>query len=139
MARIVNIWKERNVVSCKAYDDDYAHWIYESEYMAAVEKDDGRIMTMPIMDRYFLDGDDADGLLRSLDDEEMKILIRTDCPARDEDIMKNITEWMYNDSADTTVEAICDVVSLLTRNGMWKDKYAASIDIRKIEEAYEME
>ena len=140
MARVINIWKERNVVSCIAYDDDYAHWIYESEYMLAIEKDDRSIVVLPAMDRYFLNGDDADGLLRTAHDEQVRILIRDDCPARNEDVMKNVTEWIINEPfADTAVEAICNVVSLLERNGMWKDKYAAGIDIKKIEEAYETE
>ena len=39
-------------------------------------------------------------------------------------------------SDSSIVDAICVVVSTLTRNGMWKDEYSKCIDIDKIKEEY---
>lgn len=139
MARYVNVWKERNVVVSQAYDCDYGRWICEYEYMAAIESDSGGLITIPLMyiDDYYQST--ADDVIKSADNAKLEILMKEDCPARDSNIKENITEWICNEgcvSLSSIVEAVCVVVSTLTRNGMWKDEYSKCIDIDKIKDEY---
>ena len=139
MARYINIWKERNVVVSQAYHFDYGRWICEYEYMAAIESDSGGLITIPLMyiDDYY--ESTADDVIKSADNEKLEILMKEDCPARDSNIKENITEWICNEgcvSGSSIVDAVCVVVSTLTRNGMWKDEYSKCIDIDKIKDEY---
>jgi hypothetical protein len=139
MASYINIWKERNVVVSQAYDCDYGRWIYECEYMAAIENNDGRLVTIPLMCIDDYNTTTADDMIKNAEDEKIEILMKEDCPARDSKIKNNITEWICNEgcvSNSSIVEAVCVVVSTLTRNGMWKDEYSKCIDINKIKEEY---
>ena len=139
MARYINVWKEKNVVICLAYEGDYGHWLCEHYYMAAIEDNDGRLTTIPLMcvdDFYNMTADEC---IKYADDEKIEILIHCDCPARDDKIKKSITEWICNEfcvSGSSIVDAVCVVVSTLTRNVMWKDEYSKSIDIEKIKKEY---
>ena len=132
MARYISIWKEKSVVVSLAYNNDYSHWISEHEYMAAIEDDDGRLVTVPMMTSEFCVMATAEECLESAKSEKVDVLMPCDCYARDAIIKDNITEWICNDGAvfnASIVEAVCHVVSMLTRNGMWKDEYAKSIDV----------
>lgn len=139
MARYVNIWSEKNVVVRKAYDGDYGHWITEDEFMVAIENDDGSLVMLPVMDSDYLMDCTADEYLKECEDDGTKILLPFDCPARDDEICKNITEWICNEgfvAGSSVVEATCKVVALLARNGMWKIGYSKHIDINRIKEEY---
>ena len=139
MARYVNIYKEKNIVVRKAYDGDFGRWISEHEYMVAIETDDGRLLLFPVMAADYLRDYTADEYLDEIEDEDVKVLMPYDCPARDYEITENITEWICNEgcvSGSSVIKAVCNVVSLLSRYGMWKEKYADSIDIKRIKEEY---
>ena len=135
MARYVNIYKEKSVVISKAYYGDYAEWVCEHEYKVAIEMDDGRLRILPVMFEDYLKDCTADEYLKDVDDEKIRPIIPYDCAARDTIIKNNITQWITNQGAldaCSLTEAICTVVSLLSRNGMWKKEYAKSIDVDRI-------
>ena len=137
MARYVNIWREKSIVVRKAYDGDFSRWISEHEYIVAIETDDGRLLQFPVMASDYLRDYTADEYLKEMEDEDVRVLMQEDCRARDCDIKQNLTEWICNEccvSGGTVIDAICEVVSLLTRYGMWKDMYSKSIDMKKIRE-----
>lgn len=139
MARYLNIWKENNVVIRKAYECEDGHWLCEDEYMVSIECDDGTMSCLPVMNSEYLKDTTADDYIKECKDDDTEVLMPYDCPARDGKISHHITEWICNDgavSARTPSEAICSVVSLLVRNGMWKDEYSKFIDIKKIMEEY---
>lgn len=139
MARYVNLYKEKNVVISKAYDDDYGNFICEYEYMVAIERNDGTLVVYPVMCDNYLDDSTADEYIKEMEDEEIRVIMHSDCPARDRIIKDGITEWVCNQGCvdcSTFTEAICTVVSLLARNNMWKDEYAGSINVEKIKEEW---
>lgn len=139
MARFINVWKESNIVISLKSEDDNSHWICEYEYMAAIETDNGGIVAIPLMDKSSFDYSTADECLEAMDDEKQEILLPYDCPARDGIIMDNITEWICSEcdvSGTTPIEAVCFVVSLLTKHGMWKYCYSRSVDMKRIKEEY---
>lgn len=139
MARYLNIYPQKNVVIQKAYDSDFSNWIFEYDYMVAIEKDDGCVVQVPAMFFDDLEGSTADEFLKSSTDEGIRILMPFDCPARDGIIKDSLTEWICNEGCVDgcgLAEAICRVVSLLTKFGMWKDEYAKCIDVKKIKEEW---
>lgn len=139
MARYVNLNKEKNVVIRKAYDCDNSDHVFEHEYMVVIETDDGTLVTVPVLTEDYLNDYTADEYLKECEDENIRILMPHDCPARDRVIEENITEWVGIAGCVgdlTLVEAIASVVSLLTRNNMWKDEYAKYIDAEKIKKEW---
>lgn len=135
MARYVNIYRERNVVIRKAYDCDYAKWISEHEFMVSIETDEGNLVVLPVMCDDYLKGYTADEYIKEAEDEDIDVIIRQDCPARDVLINNSISEWICNEcavSGSSILDGICHVVTMLERNGMWKHSYSKSIDIEKI-------
>lgn len=139
MARYVNIYKEKNIVVRQAYDGEFGRWISEHEYTVSIETDDGRLLLFPVMGADYLIDYTADEYLDEIKDEGVRVLIPYDCPSRDAEIKANITEWICNEgcvSGSSVIDAVCSVVSLLTKYNMWKDEYAKYIDIKKINEEY---
>ena len=137
MARYVNVCPQKCVVIRKAYDCEDGDWIYEHKYMVAIETDDGRLLQIPVVDYDYLQDYTADEYLKEYVDEGIRAIMTDDCPARDKLIKDNITEWVYNQGnvdGCSFCEAVCTVVSLLERHGMWKQEYAKSIDEKKIKE-----
>ena len=135
MVRFINIWKEKNIVDCLAYDIPNGHWLCEHEYMAAIEDNDGSLISAPLM--YLDDKLTADECLRLANEAKAEIIVSYDCPARDAKIKEYINEWISNEacvSGGSIIEAVCSVVSLLTRYGMWKEEYSKSIDMTKIKD-----
>ncbi len=131
MARYLNVWSEKHIVISKAYDTDFGKWICEHGFMVAVETDKGDIKILPVMNDTYLEHTTAEKYLEEAEDEEVEIL--ENLPWK---IEENITEWICNESAvsgSRIHEAICVVVALLTKYGMWNDRYAKFIDIDKIE------
>ena len=142
MARYLNIYPQKNIVIQKAYDDDFSKWICEYEYIAAIETDEGCVVQVPVMYPDELVQTTADSFLKEYNDGEMRIMMPYDCPARDGIIKDSLTEWICNEGCVDgcgLAEAICRVVSLLTKSGMWKDEYAKCIDENKIKEEWEDE
>lgn len=139
MARYLNIYPQKNVVIQKAYDTDFSDWIFEYEYMVAIETDDGGLVQVPVMFSEEIEKTTADDCLKEYADGDVRILMHDDCPARDSLIKEKITEWVCNegcvDGCELT-EAICHVVTLLERHGMWKDEFAKCIDVKKIKEEW---
>jgi hypothetical protein len=142
MARYLNIYPQKNIVIQKAYDDDFSKWICEYEYIAAIETDEGCVVQVPVMYPDELVQTTADSFLKEYNDGEMRIMMPYDCPARDGIIKDSLTEWICNEGCVDgcgLAEAICRVVSLLTKSGMWKDEYAKCIDVKKIKEEWDEE
>lgn len=131
MARYVNIYREKNLVIAKSFDGEFSDFISEHDYVAVIETDEGDIVFVPVMDEQYVCGMTADELLKDMEDENTRTITKCDCRMRDSLIKENITEWICN-RVDSLTEAICQVVSLLTRHGMWKDEYAKCIDVEKI-------
>ena len=139
MARYVNIFEKKNVVIRKAYDCEFGKWICEHDYMVSIETDDGRLLLFPVMSDDYLRDCTADEYLKEVEKEEVEVLMSDDCPARDEKIRENITEWICNTGCiegSTLVISTCCVVALLSKYGMWKNEYAKHIDIERIKEEY---
>lgn len=139
MARYLNIYPQKNVVIQKAYDTDFSDWIFEYEYMVAIETDDGGLVQVPVMFSDEIEKTTADDCLKECADENIRILMHDDCPARDSLIKEKITEWVCNEGCVDgcgLAEATCHVVTLLERHGMWKDEYAKCIDVKKIKEEW---
>jgi len=139
MARYLNIYPQKNIVIQKASDGEFSDWIYEYEYIAAIETDEGYVVQVPVMypDEFVMTT--ADSFLEEYNNEKMRIMMPYDCPARDGMIRDNITEWVCNEGCVDgcgLAEAICHVVSLLTKFGMWKNEYAKCIDVNKIKEEW---
>jgi hypothetical protein len=142
MARYLNIYPQKNVVIQKAYDGEFSDWIYEYEYIAVIETDDRGIVHIPVMNSDDLEYCTADQCLKEYVDDNVRILMHDDCPARDSLIKDKITEWVCNEGCVDgcgLAEAICHVTSLLVRHGIWKDEYAKCIDEKKIKEEWEDE
>lgn len=138
MARYVNFYKEKSVVIRKHDNGDHSDWILEHEYKVVIEKYDGSLVTFPVLYEDYLADYTADEYMEEMEDEHVRIITDIDCPARDGLIEENITEWIINTEEDSYVESLAFVVSLLTRNNMWKDEYAKSIDINKIKEEWNL-
>ena len=139
MARYLNIYPQKNVVIRKAYDGDSCDWICEHNYMVVIETDDGRLIEIPVMDIGYLRDYTADEYLEEFVDEDIRVAMPDDCPERDRMIKEKITEWICNDGCVGNcelAEAICNVVTLLERHGMWKSEYAKCIDVKKIKEEW---
>ena len=137
MARYINIWKEKNLVERKAYKDEHGHGICEHECMVAVEDECGGIIMLPVLNENYLMQMSADEFVKECYENEVVFLMHDDCYARNHIIRENITEWIYNEcccSAGTIVDGICEVVSLLTKYGMWKSEYSKCIDMKKLKE-----
>lgn len=142
MARYVNIYKEKRVVIRKAYDGDDGYWISEHECMVAIETDDGRLIEIPVMDEEYLRDYTADEYLKEYVDEDIRSIMLYDCPARDNLIKENLTQWICNEgcvSGCGFIESVCAVISLLERHGMWKKEYAKSIDVEMIKKIFRLE
>ena len=131
MARYVNIYREKNLVIAKSFDGEFSDFISEHDYVAVIETDEGNIVFAPVMDEQYVCGMTADELLKDMKDGNIRIIMKRDCRRRDSLIKENITEWICN-VEDSLTEAICCVVSLLTRYDMWKDEYAECIDVERI-------
>ena len=129
MARYVNVFEKKNIVISKSSDGDFSKWICEHTHMVSIETDDGRLLLFPVMNEEYLRDFTADEFLRDCEDSDVEILLPLDWKIKD-----NITEWICNDLADSAIEAICSVVSLLTRYGMWKPEFSKSIDYKKVNE-----
>lgn len=136
MARYVNIYREKNLVIAKSFDGEFSDFIYEHEYVAVIETDEGDIVFVPVMDEQYICGMTAADLLKDMKDENIRIIMKCDCRMRDSLIKENITEWICN-VEDSLTEAICQVVSLLTRHGMWKDEFAKCIDVERIKKEWD--
>ena len=139
MARYLNIYPQKNVVTRKAYDGDNYDWICEHNYMVAIETDDGRLIEIPVMDTGYLRNYTADEYLKEYVDENIRIIMTDDCPARDSLIKEKITEWVCNEGCIDgcgITEAICRVVAMLAKSGMWKEEYGKCIDVKKIKEEW---
>ena len=136
MARYVNIYREKNLVIAKSFDGEFSDFIYEHEYVAVIETDEGDIVFVPVMDEQYICGMTADELLKDMEDENLRIIMKYDCAMRDSLIKENITEWICNVD-DSLAEAICQVVSLLTRHDMWKYEYAKCIDGERIKKEWD--
>ena len=139
MAKYLNIYPQKNVVIMKAYDGDFCDWICEYDYIAVIETDGGGLVHVPVMTSDELKHCTADECLKTYTDEYVGILMHDDCPARDGLIKDKITEWVCNQGCVDgcgLAEAICTVVSLLTKFGMWKYEYAKCIDVKKIKEEW---
>ena len=140
MAKYLNIYPQKNIVIQKAYDSDFSDWIYEHEYIAVIEIiDGGGLVHVPVMNSDDLEYCTADQCLKEYFDGNVRILMPYDCPARDGLIKDKITEWICNEGCVDgcgLAEAICHVVYLLVRHGMWKDEYAKCIDVKKINEEW---
>lgn len=144
MAKFIGFRKERSVVIRKAYDTAYSDWICEYEHVATIETDEGMLVDYPALlenNSTTLDYT-ADECVKEMLDDNVRIIMPYDCPVRDNLIKENITEWVCNEgcvAGSLLVEAVCSVVSLLTRNGMWKNEYAKCIDIDKIKDEWNEE
>ena len=139
MARYLNIYPQKNIVIQKAYDTEFSDWIFEYEYMVAIETDEGGLVQVPVMFSDEIDTTTADDCLKEYVSGDIRILMPEDCPARDSLIKDKITEWVCNEgcvSGSEIAEAICAVVSLLMRHGMWKQEYGKCIDVKKIKDEW---
>ena len=139
MARYLNIYPQKNIVIQKAYDTEFSDWIFEYEYIVAIETDEGGLVQVPVMFSEEIEKTTADDCLKEYVSGDIRILMLEDCPARDSIIKEKITEWVCNEGCVDgceLAEAICNVVSLLTKYGMWKEEYGKCIDVKKIKEEW---
>ena len=142
MAKYLNIYPQKNIVIQKSYDGEFSDWIYEYEYIVVIETDEGGVVQVPVLLSGDIECSTADDCLKEYIDGNVRILMHDDCPARDSLIKDKITEWVCNEGCVDgcgLAEAICHVVSLLVRHGIWKDEYAKCIDEKKIKEEWEDE
>lgn len=131
MARYLNFWKEKNIVNGKAYDTDDGWWICEYECMVVIETDKGFLEVLPVMFPDYLHDVTADEYLAECENNRVEVLNTNAL-----NVERMITDWICNEGAVSgcSVEkAISSVISLLARYGLWKDEYAAGINMIEIE------